>query len=403
MNTELISKCGKLMVLNNTNITVLDNTTGEIDIFTHFSAPKFLEERCMKNIEKVSRKYSTAKEDRVILYTDELKMCYLFFFVTSADSLVSTGPFLSEKIKKDEIMYLAHSMHLSIDNIAIFENYYSKLPLYSDDEIKDISFVITNLLSVTCFTPGIISDIKRGNLPNKNEYSNKFIQYDFVEQNYERESEILKAIENGDTDGLQILSNLSYEQVNIPSRNKYDPLRDAKNLTITLNSVSTRAAIRGGLNVHLAHSISTKYAIEIEGQKTVEDVFHLTGKLVREYAQAVRDYSLSKYTPLVKEALIIIRKNITQQISLNEISETLNTSKEHLSRVFKKEIGKNITDYINELKIKESLILIKSKKYSISQIAYMFGFSSSSYYSTVFKKVMGVSPKLHLLSYPKPK
>ena len=98
------------------------------------------------------------------------------------------------------------------------------------------------------------------------------------------------------------------------------------------------------MNVHLAHSISTKYAIEIEGQKTVEDVFHLTGKLVREYAQAVRDYSLSKYTPLVKEALIIIRKNITQQISLNEISEKLNTSKEHLSRVFKKEIGKKFTN-----------------------------------------------------------
>ena len=56
-----------------------------------------------------------------MLYEVITKMCYLFFFVTSADSLVSTGPFLSEKIKKDEIMYLAHSMHLSIDNIAIFE------------------------------------------------------------------------------------------------------------------------------------------------------------------------------------------------------------------------------------------------------------------------------------------
>lgn len=322
-------------------------------------------------------------------------MGYIICFINKENSLVSIGPFLNEKIKKDEIKYLGHNMHLSIENLAILENYYSKLPLYNEEEIQDIAFILINFLLNDCCKPELVYDIERSKLPQENQYSNKFVQYDFVEQNYQRENEIVKAIETGDVEGLQILTNLSYEQIRIPSRNKYDPLRDTKNLTITLNSISTRAAIRGGLNVNLAHSISTKYAILIEGQKTVEGVLNLSGKILKEYAKSVREYSLSKYTPLVRDTLIIIRSNITQPIGLSEIAKKLNTSKEHLSRIFKKELGKNITDYINEIKIKESLILVKSKKYSISKIAYMFGFSSSAYYSTIFKKIMGCSPKIY--------
>lgn len=395
MLENIKSKCKKFMVFSSTNIAIFGKETSLITAFTHFSAPKFLEERLKKNIQKISKKYASAKDETVVLFLDELRMGYIICFINKENSLVSIGPFLNEKIKKDEIKYLGHNMHLSIENLAILENYYSKLPLYNEEEIQDIAFILINFLLNDCCKPELVYDIERSKLPQENQYSNKFVQYDFVEQNYQRENEIVKAIETGDVEGLQILTNLSYEQIRIPSRNKYDPLRDTKNLTITLNSISTRAAIRGGLNVNLAHSISTKYAILIEGQKTVEGVLNLSGKILKEYAKSVREYSLSKYTPLVRDTLIIIRSNITQPIGLSEIAKKLNTSKEHLSRIFKKELGKNITDYINEIKIKESLILVKSKKYSISKIAYMFGFSSSAYYSTIFKKIMGCSPKIY--------
>ncbi len=390
---EIINACKKLMVINNSNIAVLDAETMETTTFSHFSTPKFVEERINKNTLKIFDKYSDSKNNNVVIFHDELKMAYLIILLSEEKCIVSMGPFLNEKIKKDEIKYLGHSMHLSIDNLAIFENYYSKLPLYNNDEISNISFIYYNFLSSKYVEPSIIYDTKRSRLPQKNQYSNKFEQYDFVEQNYKRENELLKAIETGNVDGVKDLTNLSYEQINIPSRNKYDPIRDAKNLTITLNSVAARAAIRGGLNVHLAHSISTKYAIAIEAQKKVDGVLYLAGELAKEYASSVREYSLSKYSPLVKSALVIIRKNITQPINLHEIAENLNISKEHLSRVFKKELGKTVTDYINEIKIKESLYLISSKKYSISEIAFMFGFSNSAYYSTVFKKVLGCSPR----------
>lgn len=396
MINQLLKSSKAYMTLSRTNILILDLTTGETNGFNHFSMPKFIENQLMKNISLVSRKHDVKDGSQTILYKDQLKMCYLIMIFTEKSAkkyAVSLGPFLDRRIQHEEIKYLGHSMKLTSENIVILRNYYSKLPQYDIKQIHDISSLSVSIFNNKIPDTHLIIDTERTNLPKENKYSSKFEQYDFVEQNYKRENEIMECIETGDTDRVSRLINLSYEQVNVPARSKYNPLRDIKNLTITLNSVSTRAAIRGGLNVHLAHSISTKYAVAIESQETIEGVLKLTPKLVYEFCKSVRDYSLQKYSPLIKKTLIYIRKNISSSISLEDIASKLHTSKEHLSRAFKKEMNMNITDYIHEIKVKESLDLIKSNKFSISDIAFMFGYSSSAYFSSVFKKVMGVSPK----------
>ncbi len=390
MQNMLIEKCRSFMPLSRTNINMLNSETSEMIHFHKFSTPKFIEEEFTRNAFKLLIKYNLIKKNQTVLFKDRLKMSYLIIIKEKIQ--ISLGPFIDESIKQDDIKFIGHSMKLTSENILILQNYFTKIPIITYDEASYIAKIFRSIIDNNLDDTEIIKDIIRSKLPKENKYSNKFEQYDFVEQNYKKENEILHYIEKGDVDSLASLLELEYDQINIPSRNKYDPLRDTKNLAITSNSISARAAIRGGLNVHLAHSISTKYAIEIEKQTTVDAVMKLANELIIEYTQCVRDYSLEKFSPLIKDALIIIRKNITSQINLKSIASLLHTSNEHLSREFKKEMGKNITDYINELKIKESLDLVKSKKYSISDIAYIFGYSSSSYYSTVFKKIIGVSP-----------
>lgn len=390
------------MTICRTNLQIFDLIEDEVLCFNHFSIPKFIDDKVKKNIFTTYQKHSPLNNNQTILYRDRLKMCYLITIYEEGDSqkfAVALGPFLDGRILKEEVKYLGHSMKLSSENIVILRNCYSKLPQYDKEQIESIAGITIGLYSKQLPESNVIIDIERSNLPKENRYSNKFNQYDFVEQNYQRENEIMKCIETGDTEQASKLVNLSYEQVNVPARSKYNPLRDIKNLTITLNSVSTRAAVRGGLNVHLAHSISTKYAIAIESQETVEGVLKLTPKLVMEYCRNVRNYSIKKYSSLVGKTLIIIRKNISSSISLSEVAKQLHTSKEHLCRVFKKEMGEAITDYIHKSKIHESLDLINSQKYSVSDIAFMFGYSSSSYYSSVFKRVMGVSPKKYVLKF----
>ena len=396
MLNELKKASKAYMTLCRTNIHIVDLLNNRYESFNHFSMPKFIENKFQKNIKHICDNHNNIKDNQIILYKDRLKMCYLLivFYVNNKKKyVVVIGPFLDGKILKEEIKFLGHSMKLSSENIAILHNYYSKLPQYENKQINEIATITYSIYKNKLIIVGLIIDTERTQLPKKNEYSSKFSQYDFVEQNYESENKIMACIEAGNIEQVNTLLNLSYEQINVPARSIFNPLRDIKNLAITLNSVSTRAAIRGGLNVHLAHSISTKYAVAIENQESFESVLSLTSKLVKEYCKNVRDYSLKKYSLLTKKAIIAIRKNLSSPISLNDIAIQLNTSKEHLCRVFKQEMNENLTDYIHRLKVHESLDLIKSKKYSISDIAFMLGYSSSSYYSSVFKRVIGVSPK----------
>ena len=383
------------MSVSRTNIRILDPKMDQMIHFNKFDPPKFIEEEFPKNAHKLLSKYGASDGKQVVLFRDGLRMSYLVIMLKSKDTepiLVSLGPFMDKELQREDIKLLGHSMKLSSENILILHNYYNKLPLYSPEEISDIADIFSGILNSALLPAELLSDVIRTRLPKENEYSHKFVQYDYVDENYKRENEVLNYIETGNVEALSALSNLNYDKINIPTRTKYDPLRDTKNLTIALNSISARAAIKGGLSLHLAHSISTKYAIAIESQISSEGCFNVARNLLKEYAECVRDYSLEKYPPLIKEALIIIRKNIASHISLNDIAAKLHVSSAHLCREFKREMGLNLTDYINELKINESLDLVKSKKYSISDIAFIFGYSSSTYYSSVFKKIMGVSP-----------
>lgn len=64
-------------------------------------------------------------------------------------------------------------------------------------------------------------------------------------------------------------------------------------------------------------------------------------------------------------------------------------------RLFKKELGVTIIEYVQKKKVYISLSLLENVSNSILKVALLSGFNSQEYYCEVFKKVMGVSPKVY--------
>ena len=77
-------------------------------------------------------------------------------------------------------------------------------------------------------------------------------------------------------------------------------------------------------------------------------------------------------------------KYIAEKMYLNHI---------YMGQLFKKETGYSLNDYINKVRINKAIKLLKESEAMIYEIAEQTGFSDSQYFSTVFKKNMGVSPK----------
>lgn len=94
---------------------------------------------------------------------------------------------------------------------------------------------------------------------------------------------------------------------------------------------------------------------------------------------------------LVCNILNYIKNNIKTEITISDISSIFSYDKTYIMKRFKKELGITIKEYINIIKVLNSLTYYNSNN-TILKIAILSGYNSIEYYSEVFSKLIGVSP-----------
>lgn len=95
---------------------------------------------------------------------------------------------------------------------------------------------------------------------------------------------------------------------------------------------------------------------------------------------------------LAEKAMKYIEENMTADLSLELIADALHISASHLSRTFKKSAGISLTDYINQFRIDKAKELLRSTDIYIYAVSEMVGYHDATYFSSMFKKLVGVSP-----------
>jgi len=384
----IIEKCQMFISLAKVNMYV-SNSVDKYEEITIYNIPHFLIDSITSTLDEAYQLNNNSNQNMSYLIKLPTHLCFLAFKDSKTDTIIILGPFTDKAMHVDEIKYIGYQMKLTSENVEILHNFINTIPLFNDNDLLSLSTIFQSILD-NDLSPVQQSSITKSLIPiERNDLGSKFDQYEFVINNMKIEEKMLTVVETGDVEAIQTFVAKGFY---IPTRNPYDPLREAKNLDITLNSICMRAALKGGLSPHLAHSMSHKYAVLIEKQVNAKIASALSFDIIFEYTKAVKKYSLKTYSLLVKEAILYIRRHLTEPLALQDIASDLNISKEHLSRQFKKETSMTVSYYIQKLKVEESLELLASKQYTLSNIAYLFGFSNPSHYSTTFKKIIGISP-----------
>lgn len=88
-----------------------------------------------------------------------------------------------------------------------------------------------------------------------------------------------------------------------------------------------------------------------------------------------------------------INNHVSEKLSLNEVSGVFGLSPNYLSILFKKNCNLGFSEYIAKAKIKKAKSLLLGQDIRIYEVADQLGFESAFYFSKVFKKVTGVSPR----------
>ena len=94
---------------------------------------------------------------------------------------------------------------------------------------------------------------------------------------------------------------------------------------------------------------------------------------------------------LVCNIITYINSNINDEITIDSLSNKFYFNRTYIMKRFKKELGISIVNYINMLRIYNSLKYIKEDK-KILEIALHNGFNSQEYYTEIFRNIIGVNP-----------
>ncbi|PGE63992.1 helix-turn-helix domain-containing protein [Bacillus toyonensis] len=178
-----------------------------------------------------------------------------------------------------------------------------------------------------------------------------------------------------------------------------DPLRNQKVLGIIAITLATRYAIDGNLPSDIAFSLSLLYIQTMEQLDNVDSVKRLSGDALRTFADRVKEYNAQKYSKTITACLNHIRKNVYNEISLNELADHLAITPTYLSKLFKKEVGIPLSEYIQRERVEEAKKLLTLTTYPLLDICTLLNFHDQSYFIKVFKKITNMTPRQYREKY----
>lgn len=88
-----------------------------------------------------------------------------------------------------------------------------------------------------------------------------------------------------------------------------------------------------------------------------------------------------------------IREHSHEDISLDTLASRVNLSPIYISKMFKEKLGVNYIDFLTECRIEKAKKLLNDPEKSLKEITFEIGYHEPNYFSKVFKKMCGVSPK----------
>ena len=327
------------------------------------------------------------------------KYIYLQLPGDDLENVLVIGPYQTKSFNNLELLELAEKNGVQPSKMRDFESYYSGLPIVSDEGliislVETFGEFIWNGSSNFRFAEyeletnlGDVSLIINKSLSENESPWN----YKLIESRYAYENEFLYTITQGNYHKAKLLipkfENFVFEQRNS------DPIRDLKNYCIVLNTLFRKSVERGGVHPIHIDRVSAEIAKKIELRTSLEDIESLMREMVKIYCQLVNKHSVSNYSPTVQKVVVMIETNLASDLSLSELSTSLNINASYLSTVFKKETGKTITAYVNDRRIELAQELLKTTNLQIQTIAQYCGILDVHYFTRLFKKVSGVSPK----------
>lgn len=314
------------------------------------------------------------------------------------------GPYTVREFNSNEIMELTEEYSLPPQIFNTLEKYFNNIPYLENDSTL---LVLMNTLGETFWgnmdhfkfdtleqnmekTEQHISQISTG---DSYEQTDASINMKAVEERYAVENQLLQAISQGLSHKVEvIMANMSSSHF---EKRTADPIRNMQNYCIIMNTLLRKAVENGSVHPFYIDKLSSDFGRKIEQVTSMESARKLQKDMIHKYCLLVKNHSMKGYSPLVQKIITSIDTDLTADLSLNALASRMNVNASYLSTLFKRETGSTLTDYVNEKRIQHGILLLHSTNLQIQTIASYCGIPDVNYFTKLFKKRVGKTPKAY--------
>lgn len=391
----------------NLPIQVLDETGEVLDafgdchnyckIFKHF-LPKG--ESCTKLHSNASKLAMSLGE--TYIFSCHSNLNHIVFPLTNNNVLLGSilaGPFLMDE--PDSLLLSDIGEKYSIPTAPLLEMYEEagSLPVFEPAKVTYISRLLYYMCS------GLVTDSRaQFNLNHNKLYQqskiNESIQmYKASPQvnsrvyPYEKEKALITKLKTGDTEQAKALLNDLLGYVFFAEGNNFEVV---KSRALELSSLLSRAAIEGGATSDSVLKVNNQFLMSLQNITDLDDLCYKLQETIDVFTDCMFNYIPSKGNEIIKKAIRYISQNFSRNLTLDEVADHVHLNPAYFSTLFKQSTGSSFKEYLNMVRIEESKRLLSNTDYSIIDISLATGFEDQSYFSKVFKKYTGLTPKQYL-------
>lgn len=309
---------------------------------------------------------------------------------------ILVGPFLM--VEPDSTLIEDISRHYTFTTPELLDLY---------DESKGLLIIpparVTYLSKMIYYMfSGLISDSKQQLIINRNKLHQQSLINESIQMYknsgaskgtkypYEKERLLITKLKTGAVNEAKGLLNdvLGYVFFSEGSN-----LEVVKSRSLELCSLLSRAAIEGGATSDSILRVNNQLLTVIPTINDMNDLCYKLQEAIDVFTDCMFERVPSKNSEIVKKAIQYISQNFSNQLTLEEVAEQVHLNPTYFSTMFKQSTGSSFKEYLNMVRIEESKRLLSNTDYSLIDIAVATGFEDQSYFSKVFKKYTGLTPK----------
>jgi AraC-like DNA-binding protein/ligand-binding sensor protein len=206
----------------------------------------------------------------------------------------------------------------------------------------------------------------------------------------DKERQLLAALRRGDNEtGKKILHQI-LENLFASNPHNFDFIKLRAIELVVLLSRETITPDSTEDNAQLEKN--NRYIRYIQDAQNIGDLTDVMATIVERMGGQIFSFQGIRHASALRKAERYIWENYTRKICLQEVADASGLSAPYFSTIFKEEMGENLSNYLNRLRVEKASAMLTETTLPLSEIAGACGFEDQSWFSKIFKSYAGISP-----------